>query len=191
MRQLAGWYFNKRVLPYWCLLLMDALTVFAACLFAYWVSNRTGSIFDNRFAVVYTALLYAALSWVGARAFKTYAGVVRYSSFVDLMKVACANGVTLALALVSQLLLRTAGVTALASLSPLETVATIAISTLLMWGMRVAVKIMFDDSAVDDTAKRALVYGALSGGGRGQIYPLATAGPVRTAGLHHPREAHP
>ena len=91
LKKLSKWYFSKKVLPFWCILLTDTLIVFLSCMFAYWVSNRTGTTFDNRFAVVYTSLLFSLLSWVGARIFKTYSGVVRYSGFVDLLKVAYAN----------------------------------------------------------------------------------------------------
>lgn len=157
-------YFNKKVLPFWCVLLMDTAIVFLSCLFAYWVSNRTGNMFVNRFAVLYTALLFSLLSWVGTRLFKTYSGVVRYSSFVDLMKVAYANAVTLVLALICTIVLKRIGVPALTALSSLETISAIAIATLLMWGIRVIVKILFDASNAKDETMRAIIYGALTGG---------------------------
>ena len=164
LKKLSKWYFSKKVLPFWCILLTDTLIVFLSCLFAYWVTHRTGTTFDNRFAVVYTSLLFSLLSWVGARLFKTYSGVVRYSGFVDLLKVAYANLVTLALAEVCLLVCGWLGVDALTALSPLETVSAFAIATLLMGGMRVVVKILFDSTASDEQAERALIYGALSGG---------------------------
>lgn len=164
LKKLSKWYFSKKVLPFWCILLTDTLIVFLSCLFAYWVSNRTGTTYDNRFAVVYTSLLFSLLSWVGARLFKTYSGVVRYSGFVDLLKVAYANLVTLALAEVCLFVCGRLGVDALTALSPLETVSAFAIATLLMGGMRVVVKILFDSTASDEKAERALIYGALSGG---------------------------
>ena len=73
--RLSYWYFSKKVLPYWVILLMDTSIVFVSAVFTYWVTNRTQLLFDNRFAVLCTALLYALLSWVGARLFKTYASV--------------------------------------------------------------------------------------------------------------------
>lgn len=121
-------------------------------------------MFDNRFAVLYTALLYSGLSWVGTRVFKTYAEVVRYSSFVDLLKVANANLITLVLALACSVIFRRTGVDALSALSPLETVSAIAIATLLMWALRIIVKIQFDASSSKDQSTRAIIYGALTGG---------------------------
>ena len=164
INKLTRLYFNKNVLPFWCVLMMDTAIVFISCLFAYWVSNRTGNMFMNRFAVLYTALLYSLLSWVGARLLKTYSGVVRYSSFVDLMKVAYANAITLVLALAFTLVANWIGVPVLTALTSLETFSAIAIATLLMWAIRVIVKILFDASNAKDETMRAIIYGALSGG---------------------------
>lgn len=163
-KKISKWYFNKKVLPFWCVLIMDTLLVFFACLFTYWVSNRTGTMFVNRFAVVYTSLYFAMLYWVGAWIYKTFTCVVRYSGFVDLMKIAYANILTLILAELSLIAFRWLGIVSLVALSPLEIVDAFAISTLLMCSMRVSIKLLFDSTASDEQAERALIYGALSGG---------------------------
>ena len=98
--KLLNWYFSKKSLPYWCLFLADSIIVLLSGLFTYWAENRTLVMFNHRFAVIYTLLLYVAISWIGSRLFKTYLGVVRYSSFVDLMKVAYANLVSAAIGLI-------------------------------------------------------------------------------------------
>ena len=87
-RKLLNWYFSKESLPYWCLFLVDSIIVLFSGLSVYWANNRTLETFNHRFALLYSTLLYVAISWVGAKSFRTYLGVVRYSSFVDLIKVA-------------------------------------------------------------------------------------------------------
>lgn len=164
IRKLSRWYFSKRVLPYWCILLGDAFIVFVSCIFTYWVNNRTGLTFENRNILLITAALYAILSWVGARIFKTYSGVVRYSSFIDLIKLAYANLVTMVLALAVSLIARWQGIEMLSALTPLETVAAITVATFFMWVMRVVVKTLFDVTSADGQAKRVLIYGAITGG---------------------------
>ena len=164
INKLIDMYFSKNVLPFWCILLIDSFIVFMSSLFVYWVCNRTGIMFEHRYAVLYTALLYTALSWIGARVFKTYSGVVRYSSFVDLMKVAYANAITLVLAVSCSLICHWQGVEAFTAITPLETISAIAISTLLMWGVRIVVKNIFDATNAKDEAVNAIIYGALSGG---------------------------
>ena len=164
IRNFSTWYFGKKVLPYWVILLMDTSIVFVSAVFTYWVTNRTQLLFDNRFAVLCTALLYALLSWVGARLFKTYASVLRYSSSVELTKLAYANLTTMVLALLCSWGFNWAGVELLCALRPLETVVVFLIATLLMWASRLAVKILYDSAQSDKPAMRVLIYGALTGG---------------------------
>ncbi len=164
LSELIHWYFKKSSLPYWCLFLFDMLIVFLSALGVYWVFNRTGVMYEKRFAILYTALTYSLLSCIGARLFKTYSGVVRYSSFVDLMRVAYANGVSLVLALIVSWGAENENVDALAALNQTQTVITFVVSTLLMGGVRVVVKTLYDVTASDKRAMRALVYGAMTGG---------------------------
>jgi len=164
LNKLINWYFTKRALPYWCLFLFDMLIVMLSALGTYWVSNRTGVMFAERFQVLYTTLTFSALSGIGAYLFKTYSGVLRYSSFVDLMRVAYANGVSLVLALVVSWVAENENIEALAALNQTQTVITFVVSTMLMGGVRVLVKTLYDVTTSDKRAQRALIYGALSGG---------------------------
>ena len=91
-------HFNKRVFPYWFVILADTVIVFISTAFVYWAFHRTSVTYEHRFSLLYTMLLYSALSWIGAKAFRTYSGVVRYSGFVDLLKVVYANALTCLLA---------------------------------------------------------------------------------------------
>ena len=121
-------------------------------------------MFENRFDVLYTALLYAALSIIGARVFHTYSGVVRYSSFVDLMKVAYANLLNMVIALCVSWLLEAYDVSDLAAFTQTVIVVGYVLATVLMWGIRILVKILYDIAFRDNRALRVLIYGALTGG---------------------------
>ncbi|MBR1688834.1 MAG: polysaccharide biosynthesis protein [Prevotella sp.] len=164
LRSLVGWYFTRNSLPYWCLLLVDSVIVFLSGISTYWMFNKTQILFVHRFEVLYTALFYALLSWVGARMFSTYSGVVRYSSFVDLLRVAYANAVTTVLAIGLSLLTGYLGIEALSALSRTETIVTFIIATMVMWGVRIMVKTLHDVTVSDARALRVLIYGALTGG---------------------------
>ena len=163
-RKLTHWYFSKRVLPYWCIILMDTVIVFLACVFSFWVSERTAVMMENHLNVLYTSLMYALLSWIGARAFKTYSGVVRYSSFVDLLKVGQANLLSMAVAIGVSLLLKHFGVAQLSALTIIETVAAFLVAMLFQWGVRVFVKSIFDIANSDEMSIPVLIYGAITGG---------------------------
>jgi len=164
IREITHWYFGKKVFPFWGILLMDTLIVLIAAVFTYWVTNRTLITFEQRFPVFYSSLLFAALSWGGAKVFRTYLGVLRYSSSVDLMKLAYANVTTLGLALVSIFLFKWLGLDLLCAFTPMETLVVFIISTMLMWALRLIVKNLYDSAFSDTKAMRVLIYGALTGG---------------------------
>ena len=164
LSKLVNWYFTKNALPYWCLFLLDFVIVFLSALFTYWVFNRTGVMFDERFDVLYSALACAVLSSIGARVFRTYSGVVRYSSFVDLMRVGNANGVSLLMALLVSFTAEKFGVSQLSALNQTQVVITFVVATLAMSFIRVIVKTLYDLTVSNKRALKVLIYGALQGG---------------------------
>ena len=159
------WVFSKKSLPYWCLILVDCISILLSCLFTYWVFNRTLDIFEHRFAVLYTSLFYAAIYLIGARCFHTYLGVVRYSSFVDLLRVFYANALSLVIALIVSLICEHYRLEAFCGLSQTEIIIAFIIATLLMWAERVVVKSLYDSVREgSQPLTRVLVYGAMTGG---------------------------
>lgn len=164
LKKISSWYFSRRVLPYWVILLADTVIILVSAIFSYWLTNRSQITYEHHNAVFITALVYSLLGWVGARIFRTYSGVLRYSSFIDLLKIAYANLVSLALSLLVSFIGIWQGIEYISALSVVNTIVTFALATMLMWGMRVLVKILFDISNSDSKAQRALIYGALTGG---------------------------
>jgi len=164
LKTISNWYFSKRVLPYWVILIADAVIVFASAVFTYWITNNTRVTYDNHTAVFVTSALYAILSWIGARMFRTYSGVLRYSSFVDLLKLLYANGVSFAIALAVSLFAKWQGWAIVSALTPLNTLVAFLLATAVMWAMRVLVKLLFDATNSDSQAMPVLIYGAITGG---------------------------
>ena len=162
--RVSNWYFSKKVLPYWVILITDALVVFLSCLFTYWVANKSQATYDHHIELLLAAAFYAVLSWVGARCFRTYSGVLRYSSFVDLLRVVYANSVNLAIAVVCALIFKWQQVDYLDTLTPLHLIMSYILATALMWAMRVLVKLLFDAANASSSALKTMIYGALSGG---------------------------
>ena len=161
---LTKWYFGRNALPYWCVVLADTVIVFVSCLFVYWAFHRTGVAYEHRFEMLFTALFFSFLSWIGARAFRTYSGVVRYSGFVDLLKVCYANVLTFVLAIVSYYLFKALDVVALMAMKPLQIFAAFVLSTLLMFVIRIVVKTLYEVTNTGAQAMRVLIYGAMTGG---------------------------
>ena len=162
--KIVSWYFKKNSLPYWCIFLFDCFLMLLSGIFSYWLFNKTNALVEHRFNVLNTLLIYIALSWVGFRLFHTYSGIVRYSSFVDLTKVAWGNLVGLVLSVVVMYLLDIWKVPEVGILSLTETCVTFFIATLMMWASRILVKTLYDVTFSDKRAMRVLIYGAMSGG---------------------------
>lgn len=162
--KLLNWYFRKNALPYWCIFFMDCATIFFSGVFTYWLFNKTNALIDHRFNVINTLVIYTVVSWVGFRLFHTYSGIMRYSSFVDLTRIAWSNSVGLVLSLIAMYVLKMQQVEGLGALSLTETCVTFFIATLLMWGVRILVKTLYDVTSLDKQAMRVLIYGAMAGG---------------------------
>ena len=164
VERLFHYYFGKRVFPYWCVVLADIFIVFISTAFVYWAFHRTGVTFEHRLELFYTMLLYSLLSIISARVFHTYSGVVRYSGFVDLLKVVYANALTFGLAIGTYYLFKYLGVDSLRALKPLQIFATFILAAMLMLVMRMIVKTIYDVTSSSSQAERVLIYGALTGG---------------------------
>ena len=164
VKKLLSWYFSKDALPYWCLLLIDTFIVFISGLFTYWVLEKTLNMFEHRFEVLFTACFYAILSWVGAKLFSTYSNIVRYSSFVDLLHIAYANALSLILAIICSYGFEAIGWSNLCVLTQTEIVMTFFLAMLLMWAVRIVVKILHDVVWNNEKSMRVLIYGAMTSG---------------------------
>ena len=164
VRGILHWYFSKNALPYWCVLIADSVIVFLAGVLTYWIFRRTGVLIEHRFEITYTLLMYVFFSLIGARVFSTYSGIVRFSSFVDLLNVAYANGLTFVIALISSWIFEYLDIDALSAFTQSQILTMFVVSTAAMWGVRVLIKALYDVSLPANRSMRVLIYGALSGG---------------------------
>ena len=162
--RVLSWYFSRDALPYWCIFIIDCAIVFLSGVFTYWLFNKTNALVDYRFEVIYTMLVNVVFACIGFRLFSTYSGIVRYSSFVDLMRVAYGGAFSMVLALLFSIIMEEYGIREVAILSQTEVVVTFIMAVLLMWGERIVVKTLYDIAFSDKRAKRVLIYGAMSGG---------------------------
>ena len=116
------------------------------------------------FKVFNTTLLFVVLSLPGFRIFHTYSGFMRYSSFIDLMQVTYCNLLSLVLVLLCQAGQQFLPIHLFVYFTWKQIVLVFILATLLMWGLRIIVKTLYDLATSDVRAQRALIYGALTGG---------------------------
>ena len=84
---LSTWYFSKKSLPYWGIILLDCCLILFSGLLVYTLNNGVLSTFGYLGAPAGHAIGMLIPYLVGFRLFHTYSGIIRYSSFVDLQKV--------------------------------------------------------------------------------------------------------
>jgi len=165
IKKLMNWYFSKNALPYWCILLLDFLLLMIGGVLTYWIFiYRPGAVvrFDQSM-LLQTLFVYALPSIVGSRMFHTYAGIFRYSTFVDLTRVFYASLVSLVIAFPLHFMVRNYSEHWFYSLHFRHICLMYLIGTLLMWLIRVLVKTLFEIINTDFRAQRVLVYGSMDG----------------------------
>ena len=162
--KILNWYFTKNSLPYWSIFLIDCFIIIMSGVVTYLVFHDAPTLYENTFKVLNTMFCFVLLSIPGFRIFHTYSGFMRYSSFVDLMRVVYGNIVSLCLALIAHFGAYLLPHDYFAYFSATSIVLTFTIATLLMWALRIFVKTLYDVAFSNTRAVRVLIYGAMSGG---------------------------
>lgn len=160
--KLIHWYFTKKALPFWLVLLLDCSLVVLSGLIVHTLRAGVWTTLTIFGPLVGTLCCYLFFYLCGFRMFHTYTGVLRYSSFVDLMRVAYANFIGVLLIFIVRHIFYVD--TWLVPLAWKELAGTFVIATLLMWGVRIFVKYLYDVCFVDETAQRVFIYGVRAGG---------------------------
>ena len=165
LRKISNWYFSRKALPYWCILVMDCMAVYVSGLFVYYLQHGGLELAQYFWQVTFGLGLCLIVYIISFFAFHTYNGVMRYSSFVDLHRVAYST----ALASVGTCLLHQVQV--YAKLAPYlliprfdSVIMLFIVATMLMWCLRVLVKSQHDTYRGDANIQKVFIYGCMQGG---------------------------
>ena len=169
---LLNWYFTKKALPYWAVLLLDCFICFVSGIFVLLLFTSASSLIKHFGAATLTISIYMVFNLIGFKVFHTYAGVVRYSSFVDLRRVAYAMILSCFIAEIMHYpiawlrvgIQETHGSTLFVALKGRQILAMYLLAMILMWVWRVLVKTIFDVSYQREKALRTLIFGVGDGG---------------------------
>ena len=163
-QKITNWYFTKEALPYWCVFIFDCLMTFLAGLIVFWAYHRVGYNIAHFWGIVHSILIYVLIAMIGFRVFKTYSGVLRYSSFIDLQQVAYANILSLLVAILVHYPLYRLPQPMFEAFRIRHLVVMFVVATMLMWAGRVLVKELYELSSQNKMVKNALIYGVKEGG---------------------------
>ena len=166
IKNITNWYFTKKAIPYWVILIIDSFLVLLAGYIALFLIRGEKAFLNpdclkaNTWGILLNVLIYA----ISFKAFHTYHGIVRYSTFHDLANITSA---TLAASIVSygfSKMLRFQGVTVIAFPNFYGEFIIFLIVTMSMFVVRVVVKFMFELSRTDTRTTNLFIYGVLEGG---------------------------
>ena len=162
LRKVFDWYFSRGAMPYWRVLLVDYLILYVSGIVVYALKYGALHTLTIFYPLSVTLIAYSLFFIIGFRIFHTYAGVIRFSSFIDLRRLGFAVLVGTSLTLASQYLFELNRWLVTLSLS--RVVLWGSLSLVLMWTMRIWIKSLYDNSILSHRTNRAFIYGVRQGG---------------------------
>ena len=164
--RLASWYFTRSALPYWCILLIDYIIIIFCGYLAFYLFCGGAEVTSHFWPILWSLIALLVPYTIAFRVFHTYSGIFRYSSFVDLGRVALAMLLGTAIAVICYIpfhyffpewkheFLQ----------FPYRLAVFLLFATSFMCAARVVVKTVYDLFRVDNYSKRIFIYGAHDGG---------------------------
>lgn len=164
IRKIVDSYFLKRTFPHWCVLLLDSAILFLSGVFVYWCFNRGTALQLNFWPLTYLMLLCVGVHFIFFAIFRTYSGIIRYSSFNDLIRVALAMGCSALAVIAVHFFTNSCPSRVFAHVQVRHILIAEAIATGLMWLLRVSIKWVYDTYFRTEGAKNVFIYGIRAGG---------------------------
>lgn len=164
IRKIVDSYFSKRTFPHWCVLLLDSAILFLSGVFVYWCFNRGTALQLNFWPLTYLMLLCVGIHFIFFAIFRTYSGIIRYSSFNDLIRVALAMGCSALAVIAVHFFTNSCPSRVFAHVQVRHILIAEAIATGLMWLLRVSIKWVYDTYFRTEGAKNVFIYGIRAGG---------------------------
>ena len=163
-KDIIDWYFSKGALPYWCVLLIDCIILLFSSIVVYWAFYSASFLVGNFLPLMRVMLIYLAITCIFYRVFKTYTGIIRYSSFSDLIRIGMAMASSYVVAFLIHYPLSSTPDWLFAHLTARFLLVTFVSATALMWLARIVIKAVYDAFFRTEAAQAAFIYGIRAGG---------------------------
>lgn len=159
-----NWYFGRGALPYWCIMIFDLMVCFLIGVFIVWLRHPASDVLAAWPQLMHTLGIFAVLNFISFRVFHTYSGILRYSQFIDLMRVTNACVLSMLLAFIFSICALNFGWDDFFFIFTGRKIITMYLGNILaMCIPRVLVKLIFDNALVSSSAMNTLVYGTRAG----------------------------
>lgn len=159
-----NWYFGRGALPYWCIMIFDLMVCFLSGVFIVWLRHPASDVLAAWPQLMHTLGIFAVLNFISFRVFHTYSGILRYSQFIDLMRVTNACVLSMLLVFIFSICALNFGWDDFFFIFTRRKLITLCLGNILaMCIPRVLVKLIFDNALVSSSAMNTLVYGTRAG----------------------------
>lgn len=159
-----NWYCGRGALPYWCIMIFDLMVCFLSGVFIVWLWHPASDVLAAWPQLMHTLGIFAVLNFISFRVFHTYSGILRYSQFIDLMRVTNACVLSMLLAFIFSICALNFGWDDFFFIFTGRKLITLYLGNILaMCIPRVLVKLIFDNALVSSSAMNTLVYGTRAG----------------------------
>ena len=158
-----NWYFSKNALPYWVILLIDIVICYLSGIVVFWLYYRGAVSLQHIELLTKTILTYMIFNLIGFRVFRTYSGIIRYSSFIDLQRVVLAMSLSLVVAEIMHYVVYHWNLE-FVRLQGRQIAAMYLVATIGMMGFRILTKSLYDVLFNANKGVRTLIYGVKDGG---------------------------
>ena len=163
IQKLLNWYLSINALPYWVILVVDSFICYLSGIFVFWMYYHGAIAWENMVLLTKTIFMYMVFNLIGFRLFRTYSGIIRYSSFVDLQRVALAMVLSLSIAEVMHYVIYHWNLE-FVRLEGRQIAAMYLVATIGMMLFRILVKSLYEVVFNTDKGLRTLIYGVKDGG---------------------------
>ena len=164
LNKLANWYFSRTALPVWGILLIDNIIVYGTYLFMYMFFDTHERTLSNFGYLTLNILVFLVFYNIAFRLFRTYSGILRYSSFVDLQRVGYAMMLGTVMSYVFYRVMALLHVNSMMFISGRQMLSTLVGGTLALWVLRMGVKMFYDILFASQRAKRTYIFGVKNDG---------------------------
>lgn len=161
--KLFNWYLSINALPYWVVLGIDILICYLSGIFVFWLYYHGAVALGNIVLLSKTIFMYMIFNLIGFKLLRTYSGIIRYSSFVDLQRVALAMLLSLGIAEIMHYVVYHWDLE-FVRLEGRQIAAMYLVATIGMMAFRILTKSVYDVLFNTDKGKRTLIYGVKDGG---------------------------
>lgn len=158
--RIFSWYFSRKSIPYWAVVIADSFVVILSTLTIFSLANGLLATLAQGPKICAIVAIYLAVFLIWFSIFRTCSSIIRYSSFVDMQRLAYAVLLgTISLVPLQYFILN--------SIVYINTSSLLGISLLilvLLWSIRIWVKYIYQFTTFVDKRDKVFIYGVKQGG---------------------------